>query len=95
MSDVDPGQWTEFLRDVHIEDIGTTALELARVEPDLATGLVAVLTPMEGDEDTGRRPCLLHVSCRHVDDVRHTCWGHGQVLGLSSTGQPDIIPTHR
>ena len=52
VSDVDPGEWTEFLRDVHVEDIGAATLELARVEPDLATGLVAVLTPVEGDKDT-------------------------------------------
>ena len=52
VSDVDPGKWTEFLRNVHIEDIGAAAFELARVEPYLATGLVAVLTPVEGDEDT-------------------------------------------
>lgn len=72
MANVDARERTQLLCDVHVEDIGTTAYELARLEPDLATCLVAVLAPVEGDEDPGRRPRLLHVTRCHMDDVWHT-----------------------
>ena len=73
MTDVDAGQRTQFLRDVHIEDIRAATFEVARVEPYLAAGLIPVLPAMESDVDSGRRGCSLNVAGRHVYDVRCAC----------------------
>ena len=70
MADVDAGQRTQFLGDVHVEDVGATSLEVARVEPYLAASLVAVLAPVESDVDAGRCGGPVKVAGRHVDDVR-------------------------